>query len=1068
MANLNQDFLAKGGEMGQLTREKDWNTTPVGPVESWPQSLRTTLGLLLNSKFPMFLFWGPELVCFYNDAYRPSLGNNGKHPSILGQKAIDGWPEIWDFIKPLIEKVLREGEASWHEDYLLPIYRNGKMEDVYWTFSYTPVNDEEGKPVAVLVICNETTDKVNMMKKLENSNNRYLNNILQTPNAMCIFRGDDFVIEIANELMLELWGRKNHEVINKPVFEALPEVTGQGLESVLQNVYLTGEKFSANERPVKIMRKNKIEVIYVNFVYEALKEPDGTVSGIVAIANDVTLQVLARNAVEENEKRFRNTVKQVPLGIAILRGPYLVVEMANPAYLQIVGKKEKDILGQPVFYSVPDAKQTIYPLLSKVYADGAPHYTDELAIKINRYGKQENCYFKFVFHPLREKNKKISGVIIVAYEVTEAVKARHLLSESETAFRKLVMESPIAMAIFRGKNHLIEMANTTMMNTVWQKKNYEIIGKPLLEVFPELMEQKYPELLDEVIFKQKIIRENESLAYMEINGVLEKFYFDYQYTPLFEKNGEASGVMVTVNDVTSKVEARKKVEDAEQRTRLAAEIAEIATWDLDLKTKHIIYSKKILNIFGFEKNAVITHQQLRSRIHPDDERILIKAYKKALETSIYKYESRIIKPDNCIAWIKAHGQIFFDENNVPVKMIGTIIEITDEKNSQQVLMKSEKKFRLLANSMPQHIWTSDALGNMNYFNQSVYTYSGIPIEEIKKNGWLQIVHPDDRELNINTWMEAIKTGNQFLLEHRFRRYDGEYRWQLSRAVAQKDEFGNIQMWVGTSTDIHDQKNFTSKLEKEVFERTAELELKNKDLINMNIELQSFAYISSHDLQEPLRKIQTFASRLADLDEKNISAKAKIYLNKIDVSAKRMQNLIQDLLTYSRTNSADRVFVDTNLDEIAEEVISDFSERIEETNATITLNSLGQATIIPFQFRQLLHNLIGNALKFTKKDETPIIEIKAKNIKGKDIRTNVDFPEKMYLHIQISDNGIGFDEEFKERIFDVFQRLNTESEFTGTGIGLAIVKKIVDNHKGIITADSEKGKGAAFNIYLPEL
>lgn len=806
MTTTNQDFLARGGEMGMLTRAKDWSKTAVGPIESWPQSLRTTLGILLNSKFPMFLFWGPEHICFYNDAYRPSLGREGKHPFILGEKGADFWPEIWDFIKPLIDQVVTEGEATWHEDQFLPIYRNGKMEDVYWTFSYSPVNNDSGKIDGVLVICNETTDKVKMLNKLEESNTRYLNNILQTPSAMCVFRGPEFVVEIANDLMLELWGKKNSEVQNKPIFEALPEVKGQGLETVLENVYTTGEKFEAHERLVKLPREGEIEDVYVNFVYEALKEPDGTISGIVAVANDVTAQV----------------------------------------------------------------------------------------------------------------------------------------------------------------------------------------------------------------------------------------------------------------------DARKKVEDAEQRARLAAEIAEIVTWELNVPTQELIYSENLPALFGYKRNKKLTRPDILHQIYPDDISILEKAYKVALRTSIYKYEARIIKPDNTISWIKAHGKIFFDDNTEPVKMIGTIMDITDEKNSQHILMKSEEKFRLLADSMPQFIWTGDEMGNLNYFNKSVYTFSGLSEKEIEKDGWLQIVHPDDREANINGWMEAIKTGNDFLLEHRFRRYDGEYRWQLSRAIAQKDEEGNIQMWVGTSTDIHDQKNFTDKLEKEVYERTAQLELKNKDLINMNIELQSFAYISSHDLQEPLRKIQTFASRLADLDDQNISAKAKTYLNRIEVSAKRMQTLIQDLLAYSRTNSADRVFVKTNLDEIAEEIQSDFSERIEETNAVIDFDPLGGATVIPFQFRQLLHNLIGNSLKFSKKGETPHIEVRASRIKGNKIGIPVIYPEKMYYHLKISDNGIGFDDEYKERIFDVFQRLNTESEFSGTGIGLAIVKKIVENHKGVITAHSEKGNGATFEIYLPEL
>ena len=806
MTKVSNDFILKGGEMGALTRAKDWSKTAVGPVESWPQSLRTTLGILLNSKFPMFLFWGPEHICFYNDAYRPSLGNDGKHPFILGEKGAEFWPEIWDFIKPLIDQVLTEGEATWHEDQFLPIYRNGKMEDVYWTFSYSPVNNDSGKIDGVLVICNETTDKVKMFKKLEDSNTRYLNNILQTPSAMCVFRGPEFVVEIANERMLELWERENTDVQNKPIFEALPEARGQGLETILENVFTKGEKFEAHERLVKLSRDGKIKDVYINFVYEALKEPDGTISGIVALANDVT----------------------------------------------------------------------------------------------------------------------------------------------------------------------------------------------------------------------------------------------------------------------SQVDARKKLEDAEQRARLAAEIAEIVTWELNVPTQELMYSENLPVLFGHKKNKKLTRPEILLQIHPDDLSILDKAYKAALKTSIYKYEARIIKPDNSIAWIKAHGKIFFAEDGEPIKMVGTIMDITDEKNSQQILMKSEEKFRLLADSMPQQIWTSDAMGNLNYFNRAVYTFSGLSEEQIAKEGWLQIVHADDRQLNINRWMNAIKTGNDFLLEHRFRRYDGEYRWQLSRAIAQKDEEGNIQMWVGTSTDIHDQKNFTNQLEKEVYERTEQLELKNKDLINMNIELQSFAYISSHDLQEPLRKIQTFASRLADLDDQNISPKAKTYLNRIEISAKRMQTLIQDLLAYSRTNSADRVFVKTNLDEIAEEIQSDFSERIEETNAIIDFDSLGEATVIPFQFRQLLHNLIGNSLKFSKKGEPPYIKVKANRIKGKEIKIPVTYPEKMYYQLTISDNGIGFDDAYKERIFEVFQRLNTESEFSGTGIGLAIVKKIVENHKGVITAHSEKGKGATFEIYLPEL
>jgi len=932
----NYDFLANGGEMGELTRAKDWSKTAVGPVESWPQSLRTTLGILLNSKFPMFLFWGPDHICFYNDSYRPSLGNNGKHPSILGEKGADYWPEIWDFIEPLIDQVLTKGEATWHEDQLLPIYRNGKMEDVYWTFSYSPVNDENGKTTGVLVICNETTE-----------------------------------------------------------------------------------------------------------------------------------QVVTRKKLEESEKRFRNTVKQLPLGICILKGPELIAEMVNSTYLHIIDKEEKDILDKPIFDSVPEAKEKVFPLLKNVFETGTAYFTDELPVTLNRYNKEELGYFNLVFYPLKDENGVIEGVTVVSYEVTEEVKARHLLTESEKAFREIVMDSPIAMAIFRGKDFIIEMANKAMMHNIWQKEEKDCIGIPLLEVFPELKNQKYPELLLEVLINGKTIQENEGVAYVDINGKLKKFYLDYEYTTLYEKNGTASGIMCTVYDVTAKVKARKKIETAEERARQAAEIGEIAMWDLNLKNKKLIYSDNILDIFGFDKNKKIVHQDIRSRVIPEDEYIVADAFEKALQTSIYKYEARVFKVDNSIAWIKVHGKIFFDENNEPSKMVGTVMDVTTEKEGQQVLAKSEKKFRLLADSIPQSIWTSDTLGNLNYFNETFFTYSGFTKEEIDKNGWLQVVHPDDREENVKLWMESVKSGHEFLFVHRFRRYDGEYRWQLSRAIAQLDESGKVQMWVGTSTDIEEQKNFTNKLEEQIIERTTQLELTNRDLVNMNIELQSFAYISSHDLQEPLRKIQTFASRLSDLDEQNISANAKTYLARIEFSAKKMQNLIQDLLTYSRANSADRVFTKANIDEIADEVISDFSDRIEEKNAVVEYHDLGEATLIQFQFRQLLHNLVENALKFSRPGVPPKVKITVTKVDGKSI-PNAEFKDKMYHHLQVSDNGIGFELIYKEKIFEVFQRLNTESEYKGTGIGLAIVKKIVENHKGVITVSSEKGKGSVFNIYIPDL
>ena len=357
-------------------------------------------------------------------------------------------------------------------------------------------------------------------------------------------------------------------------------------------------------------------------------------------------------------------------------------------------------------------------------------------------------------------------------------------------------------------------------------------------------------------------------------------------------------------------------------------------------------------------------------------------------------------------------------------------------------------------------------GNFNYFNKSVFNYSGLTIEQINQNGWIQIVHPDDREENIEKWTDSITTGNDFIFEHRFRRYDGSYRWQLSRAIPQKDDTGKIQMWVGTSTDIEDQKTFATELERQVDERTRELANKNNELEKMNKELESFAYISSHDLQEPLRKIQTFSSRILEQEEHNLSDNGKNMFLRMNKAAQRMQTLIHDLLAYSRTNSSKRKFETTDLNKIIDEIKDDLKEELKGKNATLDVHQLSFADIIPFQFRQLMLNLISNSLKFSKPENPPYIQIKSEIANGKHFNQVKLSPESKYCHITISDNGIGFKQEYSEKIFEIFQRLHGREEYSGTGIGLSIVKKIVDNHNGIIVATGELNNGAIFDIYFP--
>lgn len=254
--------------------------------------------------------------------------------------------------------------------------------------------------------------------------------------------------------------------------------------------------------------------------------------------------------------------------------------------------------------------------------------------------------------------------------------------------------------------------------------------------------------------------------------------------------------------------------------------------------------------------------------------------------------------------------------------------------------------------------------------------------------------------------------------------------------------------------------------KELAFQNNEKEKRAEELSIANKELLAFNYVSSHDLQEPLRKIQTFVSRISENESAVLSDKGKEYFLRIQESAKRMQTLIEDLLAFSRVNTGERKFVNTGLNVIVEEVRAEFKERIEETHATIEASDLCPVNVIRFQFRQLMLNLIGNALKFSTPSVPPHIVITSTVQPGAQLNNEKLSPQKRYCHITVSDNGIGFESKFNDRIFEVFQKLHAKDEYAGTGIGLAIVKKIVENHNGLITATSELSKGARFDIYIP--
>lgn len=326
----------------------------------------------------------------------------------------------------------------------------------------------------------------------------------------------------------------------------------------------------------------------------------------------------------------------------------------------------------------------------------------------------------------------------------------------------------------------------------------------------------------------------------------------------------------------------------------------------------------------------------------------------------------------------------------------------------------------------------------------------------EKDTFLKYVHPEDKQA-FSTLMQGIIENKQLpLIYYKVIRKNNEIRYFKSIGKLLIDEQGS-KIMLGITFDITEE-HFQNIA---IYERNKELEKSNK-------ELASFNHVASHDLQEPLRKIQTFISRISDDDMNSLSENGRGYILKIGASAKRMRILIDDLLLFSRTNTTKKEFLKMNLNDLLEKAKLELSEIIQEKNAVILSDKLPKLKVIPYQIEQLFINLINNSIKYSKPNISPEISISCEKIASKEFPDLLEQSIKKYYKITFTDNGMGFDPQFKETIFVLFQRLHSKTdEYPGTGIGLAICKKIVENHKGHIIADSTPNKGSVFTIFLPE-
>lgn len=391
-----------------------------------------------------------------------------------------------------------------------------------------------------------------------------------------------------------------------------------------------------------------------------------------------------------------------------------------------------------------------------------------------------------------------------------------------------------------------------------------------------------------------------------------------------------------------------------------------------------------------------------------------------------------------------------DEQGEVKAVAGTTRDISDLKLAEDALKQSEDKFRSLTQSLPQLIWTARPDGFCDFFNHQWYNYTGSSALDSAGDGWTKYIHPSHIKHVFEKWQEAILTRHSVKIEFQLRARDGSFNWFYVVGNPIKDESGTIHKWVGALTNIEERKIVEENLEQLVKERTHELQRSNDDLLQ-------FAHVASHDLKEPVRKVKIFTNRLEKEFGQQIPEKASLYLNKIYGATDRMNNMIEGVLNYSTVTNLEQAYSEVSLHEILLNIETDLEVLIQQKGASIRYAEFPGFDGAPLLIYQLFYNLINNSLKFARKEVPPVILINSLLHQES---------EKPQLEIKLTDNGIGFSQEHADRIFNTFTRLHARDQYEGTGLGLALCKKIVERHNGTITASGEEGKGSSFIINIP--
>ncbi len=1068
-------------------------------------------------------------------------------------------PEEIERVMAIFEKV----KAGSSEAYITKIISR-KNNSKYLGVSSMPIVVDDEITGVYSIIKDITKEKANEDELLFQAH--VLNAIKQ---AVIVTEVDGTIISW-NKYAEDLYGWKKEEVMGKNIIDITPSDLSMEEAIGIMKKLGRGESWSG-----EFMVKHKQGNYFKALVHDSpLLDTAGNLTGIIGVSWDVTKEYEARDYIKF-QANLLDSVEQAVIA-SDLDG---IIFYWNHFAEKVYGWTKDEAIGKNV--SMLRTEHTFYnelgDQLMNQFREGKS-WAGEFMVQ-NKLGVEFPIFS--VNSPIYNNQHELNGIIAVSYDISERIKAQQQ-KEFERLDKEALINSSKDLIWSVSREFTMIAANNAFLDAV-----AAYVGRPLQAGDYLLSKEFYPkEYLD--FWKKQYQRgfNGESFTVEihvpELNGVPEN-YSEASFTPI-KNEDEIIGIACYGRNVTESRLFQQRLLQINHKLETAQHIAKLGYWERDVKTNTFFWSEQIRQMLGLPHDT--TSSSLESfveMIHPDDRQKVLKATAIKSDQITSSLEYRVVLKNSVVKHLEAIGSLIKDEKGLPLRIEGTLQDITERKLIEEAILESEERFRVMFSKAPLGMALIDSLnGDIIDANERYAEIAGRTLEELKKIDWLQITHPDDVQEDLDNmtllnakkipgftmqkryvhpngtfiWIQmsiapidatdplhprhlcmveditqrrtaelalhhsnerydlvaratndaiwdwdiesdkVIRTGrgleslfeysseeasanNEFWTknvhpkdiervvtnrlkilanpqelfwedEYRFLKANGSYAFVYDKGYIIRNKAGKAIRLIGATQDITQRKE-TELLLKELNEK---LEKRASELEISNTELERFAYVSSHDLQEPLRMISSFLQLLEKRYKGQLDETADQYIHYAVDGANRMKTLILDLLEYSRVGTSSDEVGATDMNAVVEEVLGIFKPQVIELEATIKVNPL---PVLPntrrTQLLQLFQNLVGNALKYhSKKKPEIVIDVKE---------------EPTEWLFSVKDNGIGFDKKFADKVFIIFQRLHNHNEYSGTGIGLSICKKIIEKHGGKIWVDAAPGTGSIFYFTIPK-